>query len=101
MLILLRGYYQKPDLVTTEGQIAHSTRKIRNAETTLGQIARDKEARELVVKNHKRDLKDVQKAADEAQGESFVFVLVSPHSSTRLVDLCCMKCRGTEEAVER
>lgn len=75
---MTRGHYQKPDLVTTEGQIAHSTRKIRNAETTLGQIARDKEARELVVKNHKRDLKDVQKAADEAQGESFVFALVFP-----------------------
>lgn len=55
------------------------------------------------MRNHKRDLADVQKAADEAQGELvqslllYLRSIVGANGLTRYT----VRCRGTEEAVER
>ena len=63
---------QKPDLVATETQIIHSTRKINNVTKTKEEVARSEEKLAEKVNMLEKELASVRKAADAAQGR-FIF----------------------------
>jgi structural maintenance of chromosome 1 len=60
---------QKPELVTVEASIAHSTRKLNNAQKLQEQVSKEVEKQTTKVQGYQRDLETVQKAAEEAQGK--------------------------------
>ena len=60
---------QKPELVAVEASIAHSSRKLNNAQKLQEQVSKDVERQAMKVRGYRGDLGTVQKAANEAQGE--------------------------------
>jgi structural maintenance of chromosome 1 len=61
--------FQKPELVAVEASIAHSTRKLNNAQKLQEQVSKEVEKQATKLRGYLGDLETVQKAADEAQGE--------------------------------
>lgn len=55
--------------MAVEASIAHSTRKLNNAQKLQEQVSKEVEKQVTKLQGHQRDLETVQKAADEAQGE--------------------------------
>jgi hypothetical protein len=55
--------------VAVEASIAHSTRKLNNAQRLQEQVSKEVEKQTTKLQGYQRDLETVQKAADEAQGE--------------------------------
>jgi structural maintenance of chromosome 1 len=55
--------------VAVEASIAHSTRKLNNAQKLQEQVSKEVEKQAAKLQGYQRDLETVQKAADEAQGE--------------------------------
>jgi len=60
---------QKPELLTVEASVAHSTRKLNNAQKLQEQVSKEVEKQTTKVLGYQRDLETVQKAAEEAQGK--------------------------------
>jgi structural maintenance of chromosome 1 len=60
---------QKPELMAVEASIAHSSRKLNNAQNLREQISKEVEKQATKVGGYQGDLQSVQKAANEAQGE--------------------------------
>jgi structural maintenance of chromosome 1 len=60
---------QKPEFVTVEASIAHSTRRLDNAQKLHEQVSKEVEKQTTKVQSYQRDLETVQKAAEEAQGK--------------------------------
>ena len=52
-----------------EASIAHSTRKLNNAQKLREQVSKDVEKQASKVRSYQVDLETVQRAANEAQGE--------------------------------
>jgi structural maintenance of chromosome 1 len=68
---------QKPDLVAAEAQITHTTRKINNALKTKEEVARSEVKLAEKVGMLEKELVNVRKAADAAQGMlPFVVILL-------------------------
>lgn len=59
---------QRPELVQLEAQIAHSSRKRDNAKKIAEQVEQDAEKQRDKLNSLRRDLDDVTKAANTAQG---------------------------------
>ncbi|TFK46460.1 RecF/RecN/SMC protein [Heliocybe sulcata] len=59
---------KKPDLVAIEGQIAHSARKLRNAQGIKEQVGKEEQKQEERLAQLMKELADVRKLADAAQG---------------------------------
>jgi structural maintenance of chromosome 1 len=59
---------KKPDLVATETQIKHSTRKSENAHKNREEMIRSAEAKQEKLNHLKKELNNVKKQADDAQG---------------------------------
>lgn len=55
--------------MVVEASIAHSTRKLNNAQKLQEQVSKEVEKQVTKLQGYQRDLETVQKAADEAQGE--------------------------------
>ena len=55
--------------MAVEASIAHSTRKLNNAQKLQEQVSKEVEKQAAKVQGYQSDLETVQKAADEAQGE--------------------------------
>jgi structural maintenance of chromosome 1 len=55
--------------VSIEASIAHSTRKLNNAQKLQEQVSKDVEKQATKVRSYQVDLETVQRAANEAQGE--------------------------------
>lgn len=55
--------------MAVEAFIAHSTRKLNNAQKLQEQVSKEVEKQATKLQGYQRDLETVQKAADEAQGE--------------------------------
>jgi len=55
--------------VAVEAFIAHSTRKLNNAQKLQEQVSKEVEKQATKLQGYQTDLETVQKAADEAQGE--------------------------------
>ncbi|TFK48892.1 cohesin complex subunit psm1 [Heliocybe sulcata] len=60
-------HQQKPDLVAIEGQIAHSSRKLRNAQGIKEQVGKEEQKQEERLAQLMKELADVRKLADAAQ----------------------------------
>jgi len=58
---------KKPEFVTVEASIAHSTRRLDNAQKLHEQVSKEVEKQTTKVQSYQRDLETVQKAAEEAQ----------------------------------
>ncbi|KAH9170044.1 cohesin complex subunit psm1 [Lactarius sanguifluus] len=58
---------KKPELVAIEASIAHSTRKLNNAQKLREQVSKDVDKQATKVRSYQADLETVQKAANEAQ----------------------------------
>ncbi|KAI0247997.1 cohesin complex subunit psm1 [Lactifluus subvellereus] len=58
---------KKPELVALEASIAHSTRKMNNAQQLREQVSKEVEKQATKLRGYQADLETVQKAADEAQ----------------------------------
>lgn len=56
--------------MAAEAQISHSVRKAENAENTSSKVARDEEKQKETLDRLQKDLQDVRKAAEEAQGDA-------------------------------
>lgn len=69
---------QKPELVAFEASIAHSSRKLNNAQKLHEQVSKEVERQATKVGGYRGDLQSVQKAADEAQGKWQAHVRASP-----------------------
>ena len=52
-----------------EASIAHSTRKLNNAQKLREQVSKDVEKQATKVRSYQVDLETVERAANEAQGE--------------------------------
>ena len=52
-----------------EASIAHSTRKLNNAQKLQEQVSKDVDKQATKVRSYQGDLETVQRAANEAQGE--------------------------------
>ena len=59
---------QKPELIAVEAQLAHSTKKIKNAENVREQVTQDEMKQKDKVRKLQGELESVQRAADAAQG---------------------------------
>ncbi|KAH9970194.1 P-loop containing nucleoside triphosphate hydrolase protein [Lactifluus volemus] len=59
---------KRPELMTIEASIAHSTRKMNNAQQLREQVSKEVEKQATKLRGYQTDLQTVQKAADEAQG---------------------------------
>ncbi|KAH9976926.1 cohesin complex subunit psm1, partial [Russula compacta] len=57
----------KPELVAVEASIAHSTRKLNNAQKLQDQVSKEVEKQATKLRGYQVDLETVQRAADEAQ----------------------------------
>jgi len=55
--------------VAIEASIAHSTRKLNNAQKLREQVSKDVEKQATKSSDYQADLETVQKAANEAQGK--------------------------------
>jgi structural maintenance of chromosome 1 len=55
--------------MTVEASIAHSSRKLNNAQKLQEQVFKDVERQTTKVRGYQGDLQSVQKAANEAQGK--------------------------------
>jgi len=62
------SFFQRPDLVATEAQITHATRKLNNAQKTREEVGKSEENLRLRVNGLQKELVSVKKAADAAQG---------------------------------
>jgi hypothetical protein len=60
---------QKPELVAIEASIAHSTRKLNNAQKLREQVDKEVDKQATKVRSYQVDLETVQRAANEAQGK--------------------------------
>ncbi|KAI0266211.1 cohesin complex subunit psm1 [Gloeopeniophorella convolvens] len=60
---------KKPDLVQIEAAIAHSSRKLANAQKLREQVLKDEEKQIGKLQGFQKDLETVQRAANEAQEE--------------------------------
>ncbi len=60
---------QKPELLAVEASIAHSSRKLNNAQKLQEQVSKEVERQATKVRGYQGDLQSVQKAANEALGE--------------------------------
>jgi len=70
---------QRPELVTTEAQISHATRKKANSAKLKEQVAKDVEKKQEKIASYYRDLGIVRQEAERAQGEiSFSVVSFIP-----------------------
>ncbi|KAI0297775.1 cohesin complex subunit psm1 [Multifurca ochricompacta] len=58
---------KKPELVAVEASIAHSTRKLNNAQKLREQVSKEVERQAAKLRGYQGDLETVQRAADEAQ----------------------------------
>ncbi|EPQ50920.1 condensin complex subunit SMC1 [Gloeophyllum trabeum ATCC 11539] len=58
---------KKPDLVAVEGQIAHSARKLRNAQNIREQVAKEEHKQQEKLTQLQKELAEVRKLADAAQ----------------------------------
>jgi structural maintenance of chromosome 1 len=71
---------QKPDLVATDAQLKHASRKLQNAQNMGEQVTKDYQRQKEKLDGLRKDLTSVQKDANAAQGTtiSFHFALPSP-----------------------
>lgn len=60
---------QKPELVTAEAQISHTTRKKDNSAKLKEQVTKDIEKKQEKIASYHRDLEIVRREADRVQGE--------------------------------
>ena len=60
-----------------EASIAHSSRKLNNAQKLQEQVSKEVERQATKVRGYQGDLQSVQKAANEAQGKWQVHVRAS------------------------
>lgn len=58
---------KKPELIAVEAQLAHSTKKIKNAQNVREQVTQDEAKQKDKVRKLQGDLESVQRAADAAQ----------------------------------
>ncbi|KAI9511038.1 RecF/RecN/SMC [Russula earlei] len=58
---------KKPDLVAVEASIAHSSRKLNNAQKLQEQVSKEVEKQATKLRGYQGDLETVQRAADEAR----------------------------------
>jgi structural maintenance of chromosome 1 len=59
---------QRPELVSTEAQLAHSTRKINNAVKSKEALSKSETQLQAKVTSLQQELASVTKAAERAQG---------------------------------
>jgi structural maintenance of chromosome 1 len=55
--------------VAIEASVAHSSRKLNNAQKLQEQVSKEVERQATKVRGYQGDLQSVQKAANEAQGK--------------------------------
>jgi structural maintenance of chromosome 1 len=60
---------QKPELLAVEASVAHSSRKLNNAQKLQEQVSKDVERQATKLRGYRGDLETVQRAANEAQGK--------------------------------
>jgi structural maintenance of chromosome 1 len=60
---------QKPELLAVEASVAHSSRKLNNAQKLQEQVSKDVDRQATKLRGYRGDLETVQRAANEAQGE--------------------------------
>jgi len=79
--MLLSFYIKKPELVATDAQITHATRKLNNALKSKDELAKNEAQIETKVAALEKELVSVRKAAEKAQG------MLSLTTHVQLIDM--------------
>ena len=71
-------FFQRPELVATEAQILHATRKMNNAAKSKEELLKNKSHLQTKVSSLEQELGSVKRAADRVQGSFFRYVAQLP-----------------------